>query len=165
MAAPFLSFVGRSGSGKTTLLVAVVRRLARKGYRVGTIKHFQHPFETDRPGKDSYRHFHAGAAASMIASGEKLALVKRLPRPLSLRRIVKDFFPDADLVIAEGFKGEAGPKIEVVRGAVSRRPVVPARGAGLVALVSDLPLKGYPQPCFSPADAKGVVRFIEERFL
>ena len=165
MAVPFVSFVGRSGSGKTTLLVKVVRALARKGWRVGTVKHFRHDFETDRPGKDSYRHFHAGAAASMLASDRKLALVKRLRRPLRLRRIAVELFPDMDLVVAEGFKGEPGPKIEVLRGAVSREPVCPPRGAGLIALVCDFEVPGYPQPRFRPAEAARIVRFIEKEIL
>ncbi|MCX5795958.1 MAG: molybdopterin-guanine dinucleotide biosynthesis protein B [Elusimicrobia bacterium] len=165
MAVPIVSFVGRSGSGKTTLLVKVVRGLARKGRRVGTVKHFRHDFETDRPGKDSYRHFHAGASASMIASQDKLALVKRLRRPLSLRRIAAEFFPDADLVVAEGFKGEAGPKIEVLRRAVSRRPVCPARGRGLIALAADFEVAGYPQPRFRLSEAGKIVRFIEKELL
>lgn len=165
MAAPFVSFVGRSGSGKTTLLVKVVRALARKGYRVGTVKHFRHEFETDRPGKDSYRHFHAGAAASMIASEEKLALVKRLPRPLSLRRIVSEHFPDMDLVVAEGFKGEPGPKIEVLRRAVSREPVCPPRGGGLLALVCDFAVPGYPQPRLRSGEVRKIVRLIEKEIL
>jgi molybdopterin-guanine dinucleotide biosynthesis protein B len=165
MAVPFVSFVGKSGSGKTTLLVKVVRLLARKGYRVGTVKHFRHAFETDRPGKDSYRHFHAGAAASMIASGDKLALVKRLRRPPSLRRLLAEHFPDMDIVVAEGFKGEPGPKIEVLRPPVSREPVCPARGRGLIALVSDSAVAGYPQPRFRPAEAGRIVRFIEKEIL
>jgi len=165
LAAPIVSFVGRSGSGKTALLVKVVRGLARKGWRVGTVKHFRHDFETDRPGKDSYRHFHAGASASMIASGRKLALVRRLRRPLSLRRITAEFFPDMDLVVAEGFKGEAGPKIEVLRGAVSRTPICPSRGRGLIALVSDCEVPGYPQPRFHPSETGRIVRFIAKELL
>jgi molybdopterin-guanine dinucleotide biosynthesis protein B len=165
VATPFVSFIGKSGSGKTTLLVKVIRSLSRKGYRVGTIKHFRHDFETDQPGKDSYRHFHAGASASMIASGQKLALVKRLRRHLSLRRIAAEFFPDMDLVVAEGFKGEAGPKIEVLRSAVSRTPVCPARGKGLIALVSDFEVAGYPQPRFRSSEAGRIVRLIEKELL
>ncbi|MBI5241532.1 MAG: molybdopterin-guanine dinucleotide biosynthesis protein B [Elusimicrobia bacterium] len=165
MAVPSVSFVGRSGSGKTTLLVKVVRALARKGYRVGTVKHFRRGFETDQPGKDSYRHFHAGAAASLIASGDKLALVKRLSRPLRLRRIVTELFPDMDLVVTEGFKGEPGPKIEVLRRAVSREPVCPPRGRGLIALVCDFAVPGYPQPRFRSGEAGRIARFIEKEIL
>jgi molybdopterin-guanine dinucleotide biosynthesis protein B len=165
MAVPFVSLVGRSGSGKTTLLVKLVRLLVRKGYRVGTVKHFRHDFETDRPGKDSYRHFHAGAAASMLASGKKLALVKRLRRPPSLRRLLTEHFPDMDIVMAEGFKGEPGPKIEVLRQAVSREPVCPPRGGGLRALVSDRAVAGYPQPRFRPDEAGRIVRFIEKEII
>lgn len=163
--APVVSLVGRSGSGKTTLLVELVRRLSRKGYRVGTIKHFRHEFETDQPGKDSYRHFHAGSAAAMIVSDDKLALVERLARPMSLAALARDYFPGLDLVLAEGFKQEKGPRIEVLRSAVDPVPLSRPRGDGLIALVSDRPLAGYPQPRFRPDQAGRLALFLEREFL
>jgi len=165
MKPPVVSIIGRSGSGKTALLVKIIRRLSRKGYRVGSIKHYRHRFDIDRPGKDSHRHFQAGAAASMIVSPKKLALVRRLPRPVGLDRIIRDHFPDMDLVITEGFKREAAAKIEVVRNAVAKTPVSAPRDRGLLALVVDVPLAGYPQPQFRPNETAKIVRFIEKEFL
>lgn len=162
MKTPVVLFVGRSGTGKTTLLVKVVRALKRKGRRVGTVKHFKHDFETDKPGKDSYRHFHAGAALSAIVSPRKLALVQRLRRPPVLKDIVRAFYGEADLVLVEGFKRQKGPKIEVLGG---NRPVCRPRGDGLIALVSDVPVAGYPQPRFKRKEAAKVVQLIEERCL
>ena len=84
---PIVSIVGKSDAGKTTLLEKLIPELKRRGYRVATIKHDAHQFEIDHPGKDSYRHFHAGADWTIIGSPAKLALVRRLERELSLDEI------------------------------------------------------------------------------
>ena len=39
---PIVSIVGKSDSGKTTLIEKIVPELARRGYRVATIKHDVH---------------------------------------------------------------------------------------------------------------------------
>ncbi|MBI4676597.1 MAG: molybdopterin-guanine dinucleotide biosynthesis protein B [Elusimicrobia bacterium] len=162
---PVLSIIGRSGSGKTALLVRLVRRLSRKGWRIGTIKHCRHGFEADRPGKDSFRHFQAGASASMAVSPKMLAVVRRLKCPLSLASVVKEHLPGMDLVLAEGFKRERFPRIEVWRRAVGEAPVTAPGDARLVALVTDRPLPGYRQPQFHPSRVQDIVEFIEEEFL
>ena len=160
-----LSIVGRSDSGKTTLMVKLVRRLSRKGYRVGTIKHYRHAFEIDQPGKDSYRHFHAGSVACVIASEGKLALVRRLDKPPRLEGIVADYFRGLDLVLAEGFKRGRQPKIEVLRSGTGLAPVCRPRGDGLIAVVCDEALPGYFQPRFRPQEVGKIVHFIEREFL
>ena len=60
-----LNLVSSPGSGKTTLLEKLIPQLTARGLKVSVIKHAHHGFDIDKPGKDSYRHFHAGAAASM----------------------------------------------------------------------------------------------------
>lgn len=48
-------------------------------------------------------------------------------------------FPDADVILLEGFKDSAYPKIEVVRAGNSEGPVCDT--ATLLAVCSDLPLE------------------------
>jgi len=74
---PVLSIVGKSDSGKTTLIEKLIPELKHRGYRVGTIKHDAHRFEMDHEGKDTYRHFHAGADTVLISSAEKMAMQKQ----------------------------------------------------------------------------------------
>ena len=57
-----ISIIGRKNAGKTTLTVALAAELARRGRRVMTIKHGHHPADVDRPGSDTWRHFHEGRA-------------------------------------------------------------------------------------------------------
>src|SRR5512137_3181160 len=113
---PIVSIVGKSGAGKTTLLEKLVRELKRRGHRVATIKHDAHRFDIDHPGKDSYRHFHAGADWTIIASPDKIASVRRLDRELTLDEIAAQV-SGVDIILTEGYKREARRRIEVSRHA------------------------------------------------
>jgi len=162
---PIVSIVGRSGSGKTTLLEKVVAELKRRGYRVGTIKHDIHGFEIDHEGKDSWRHKRAGARAVVLASPERIALIKDVDKEPSLDRIRFEFMPhDLDIVITEGYKKAKNLKIEVVRKVISSKPLC-IGDENLLAIASDVKLKKGNLPCFDINDYKGISTFIEGRFL
>jgi molybdopterin-guanine dinucleotide biosynthesis protein len=76
---PVVSVVGRKNSGKTTLVVALLAELTRRGRRVASIKHGHHAFETDQPGRDSWRHFQEGGAeATLMVGAGKIALSMRM---------------------------------------------------------------------------------------
>ncbi|MBS0274692.1 MAG: molybdopterin-guanine dinucleotide biosynthesis protein B [Proteobacteria bacterium] len=107
---------GWKNSGKTTLLEALVRHLTACGLRVSTVKHAHHAFDIDVPGKDSYRHRMAGAGEVIVASGQRWALMHELRGHATpaLADLLSHLSP-CDLVLVEGFKRDAHPKIEVVR--------------------------------------------------
>ena len=73
-----IGFAGWSGAGKTTLIVRLIPELNRRGFRVSTIKHAHHGFDVDRPGKDTYEHRSAGAHEVLVASANRLALMREL---------------------------------------------------------------------------------------
>lgn len=164
-----ISIVGQSNSGKTTLLEKVVRELNKRGYRIGTVKHDTHGFEIDYPGKDSYRHFRAGSEMAAILGPDKIAIVKRLSKPLALDQALKTFFADKqhhlDLIITEGFKREPKPKIEVVRKKISSWPICRRSGNNLAALVTNVKIQGYPVPQFGLNEINKITDFIEEKFI
>ena len=111
---PIVSFVGHSGSGKTTFIEKLIPLLVRTGVKTAIIKHDVHGFEMDKPGKDTWRHKKAGAAATIISSAEKIGLVMDADRdhqPHELAFMVGF----ADVIITEGFKHGPYPKIEVFR--------------------------------------------------
>jgi molybdopterin-guanine dinucleotide biosynthesis protein len=123
---PAVCIVGRKNSGKTTLAVALLAELRRRGLRVASIKHGHHAFETDQPGRDSWRHFNEGEAeATIMAGAGKVALVMRMdgePDPVAL---VREFYAGRgyDMVLIEGYKHGPFPRIEVFRRAVNDRPL------------------------------------------
>jgi len=119
MNTPAVSFVAKSGTGKTTLVTQVIAELKRRGYRVGAIKHDAHRFEIDHEGKDSQRMTAAGADTTLISSPAKHALVVQHAAAPGIEELIARYFGDVDVVLAEGYKLTALPKIEVHRPAHS----------------------------------------------
>lgn len=114
---PAVAIVGRHNSGKTTLVVALVEALSDRGLDVGTVKHHHHDrFEIDIPGKDSWRHRHAGATETVIACPGQVARVKSIAGELECAEIVRTM-PGHDIVIVEGYRKSGLPTIEVMRQA------------------------------------------------
>src|SRR5579872_176972 len=131
---------GWSGSGKTTLLTGLIPELIRRGVTVSTIKHAHHKFDIDQPGKDSWLHRQAGASEVMVASSRRFALMHELreaPEP-SLDQLVARMAP-VDLLLVEGFKAHAHPKLEVHRPSVGK-PFLYPDDPHIVAVASDAAL-------------------------
>lgn len=160
---PIVSIVGKSDSGKTTLIEKIVPELARRGYRVTTVKHDLHGFEIDREGKDSWRHKQAGAQGVIISSPQKVALIRDVERDLSLEELRDAFGADADLILSEGFKKDVQPKIEVFRKE-EHRELLCTKEDNLIAIASNQPFD-IGVPCLDVDDVKGIVDLIESTFL
>lgn len=150
---------GRSGSGKTTLLESLIPALKARGLKVSVIKHAHHGFDIDKPGKDSYRHREAGAEEVLLACNSRWALMHELhegPEP-DLKDLLLRLAP-CDLVLVEGFKEEAIPKLEVHRPAAGLPPLYTER-SDILAVASDAILK-TDLPCLPLNDAAAVADFI-----
>ena len=114
---PAVAIVGRHNSGKTTLVVKLIEELVTRGHDVGSVKHHhQQNFEIDIPGKDSYRHRHAGASETVIAAPGQVARVKSIDGELECIQIVQSM-PGHDIVIVEGYRKSGLPTIEIMRAA------------------------------------------------
>lgn len=136
--APIIGIAGWKKSGKTTLTVRLVEEFTRRGVRVATVKHAHHAFQIDDGDTDSARHRRAGAAQVAIVSGERWAIVTELrgaPEP-SLADIISRLEP-ADLVIVEGYKSAAIPKIEARRTAAFQRTPLADRDPHVIAIAAD----------------------------
>jgi molybdopterin-guanine dinucleotide biosynthesis protein MobB len=168
MKPPVLSIVAKSGTGKTTLLEKLIREMKRRGYKVGAIKHDAHRFDIDKEGKDSWRLTQAGADTMLITSPEKLALVKQYPQTEepSLAESVATYCQDVDIVLTEGFKKSAMPKIEVHRSERSQELL--CRGEDhddtLIAVASDSSLD-VDVPLYNINDVEGLCDLIINRYL
>ena len=154
-----IGIAGYSGSGKTTLIEKVIPVLVRSGLRVSLIKHAHHEFDVDQPGKDSYRHRHAGCSEVLISSSKRWALMHELrgaDEP-SLGEQLK-LFSACDLVIVEGYKNERIPKVEVRRKG-AHTPALYPDDANIVAVATDDVLDTQ-LPQLDVNDAEAVAHFI-----
>lgn len=161
-----VAFVARSGTGKTTLLERLLPEFLNRGFRVGALKHDAHRFDIDYPGKDSHRLTAAGAETMLIASAEKMALVKNHSEAPSAEELVQTYFSDMDIVLVEGFSRSTLPKIELHRK--GRNDPLLCRGdyndPGLVAVASDEPLE-LDVPVLDLNDPRSIADFIEANLL
>ena len=160
MSTRVIGLAGWSGSGKTTLISKVIPALVGRGLKVSTVKHAHHAFDIDRPGKDSWLHREAGASEVLVASSRRWALVHELrdgPEP-SLAELLAKLGP-ADLVIIEGFKRHAHPKLEVYRAAVGK-PLIYPQDDCVVAIASDSALPRAQLPVLMLDDIEAVATML-----
>ena len=136
---PVLGFAAYSGTGKTTLLVKLLPLLKKQGVQVAMIKHAHHDFDIDQPGKDSYALRKAGADQILIASSFRNALITETPKgdePVLDDLINKLNLESVDLVLVEGFRHLAFPKIEIHRPSTGKDLIFP-HDDNVIAIASD----------------------------
>jgi molybdopterin-guanine dinucleotide biosynthesis adapter protein len=155
-----IGIAGWSGVGKTTLLAKLIPRLTARGVRVSTVKHAHHAFDVDQPGKDSHTHRMAGATEVLVSSANRWALVHEL------RGAAEPALPDllaklapVDLVIVEGFKHGAHPKLEIYRSAVGKPPLHPD-DPHIVAVASDAPVPSARVPVVALDDVDAIADLV-----
>ena len=154
---------GVKNSGKTTLICRLLEIFKEKGLRVAVLKHDGHDFEPDVPGTDTYRQLQAGAYGTAVFSKGKYMLVKQQPQ-ISEKEVM-EFFPEADLILLEGFKYSTYPKIEIVRKGNSAESV--SNPERLMAIATNLDAEerealSIPEdvPLFELDNAKSIAEFI-----
>ena len=154
-----LGITGWSGCGKTTLIVALIPRLRALGLTVSTLKHAHHDVDLDMPGKDTFRHREAGAHEVILATGRRWALLRELrdePEP-ALPELLARLQP-VDLVLVEGYKRDAHPKVEVWREETGH-PLIQPHDPLVRAVASDAALK-LKVPVLDLNDTRAVADFI-----
>lgn len=153
--APILAVSGSSGSGKTRLLRRLIPALAARGVRVAVLKHTRHDHPFDQAGKDTEVLRRAGAVAAAIQGPDAMAL---FGPPLPGARALAALLPPCDLVLAEGWRGEPLPRLEVHRRRVSREFLC-ATDRRVLAVVSDEP-PPRALPRFEADDVAAVAEFV-----
>jgi molybdopterin-guanine dinucleotide biosynthesis protein B len=160
---PVLALIGRPNCGKTTLIEKLIPALAVKGVRVGTIKHHHGDIQMDTPGKDTWRHKNAGAKVVLLSSPGGIGLIQDTTEDTPVEDLVSLYFQNVDLVIAEGYKWSALPKIEVFRSTVYDEPMQEP-GETLIAMVSDVEVR-QDLPWFKNDDISSLIEFILEKII
>jgi len=157
------SFIGWHNSGKTTVVEKVVKELVQKGLNVGVIKSTKHASLAENPpGSDSHRLQKAGASAVALACPDQLIVFNHTPR-YNFEYLAFHLFPDADIVIGEGFKNDPEVlKIEVARKEVSDE-LLYDKVPNVIGIVADFDTGK--ENSFHIDDIHGLVKFIKEKFL
>jgi len=158
-----LGIAGWSGSGKTTLITRLIPLLARQGIRVATLKHAHHSFDVDVPGKDSYEHRKAGACEVIVSSARRWVQMHEIDAgaEATLPELLARLSP-CDLVLVEGFKTAAHPKLEVFRAVIGKTPLHP-EDPRIVAIASDQDFPGAGLPVVDINDIPAVANVVYER--
>ena len=154
-------FAGWSGSGKTTLIERLIPRLTARGLRVSLVKHAHHEFDIDQPGKDSWRHRHAGCTEVLVSSSVRWALMHELhgEAELTLAQVLARLSP-CDLALVEGYKAAPIPKLEVWRPSVGK-PELHPDDPHVAAIATDTPAAlAVRLPVFGLADYDGIATFV-----
>lgn len=160
-----LGFSAYSGTGKTTLLTRLVPVLRARGLRVGLVKHAHHRFEIDHEGKDSFELRKAGATPVLVASKERWAIIHenendKEPELGELIDRVDEL--GVDLVLVEGFKHEALPKIELTRPELGR-PLIFPEDQNVIAVACDAALsESCALPVLDLNNAQEIADFVIE---
>ncbi|HCE2477470.1 TPA: bifunctional molybdopterin-guanine dinucleotide biosynthesis adaptor protein MobB/molybdopterin molybdotransferase MoeA [Vibrio parahaemolyticus] len=158
---PIIGFAAYSGTGKTTLLEALLPKLTEAGLRIGMLKHAHHNFDVDKPGKDSYRLRKAGASQMLIASRNRFALMTETPEAEAefeylLTRFDEDML---DVVLVEGCKNIAFPKIELHREEVGKPWLYP-NDENIIAIASDTAELDSELPQMNINDLDAIAQFV-----
>ncbi len=158
---PVIGIAGWKKSGKTTLTVRLVEEFTRRGLRVATVKHAHHAFQIDDAETDSARHRRAGAHQVAVVSAERTALVTELkgaPEP-DFAEVIAMLAP-CGLIIVEGYKTAAIPKIEARRTQSHTRDPIAPTDANVIAIATDHPTDSAGLPVFPLDDISGLAELI-----
>lgn len=166
---PILGFAAYSGTGKTTLLTRLIPLLRARGIRLAVIKHAHHEFDIDKPGKDSYELRKAGALQTLVASRRRWALVTETDQeqePQLAELVARLDQTSLDLILVEGFKKAAFPKIELHRAQLGK-PFLFPDDPSIIAIACDQPQKAEAAslPQVDINDPAQIADFIQQRFL
>ncbi len=150
---PTVNVVGYKDSGKTSIAVGVIHSLRQRGWRVMSVKHGHH-HDIDTEGTDSWRLRHEGGAEKVVLAGPEGFAVMGVwgaEGESSLQEVTSRYLREADVVIAEGYKGASVHKIEVWRSGMGNSLLYEPGGLGedlYLAVVSDSENLDMPIPTF-----------------
>lgn len=160
---PIIGIAGWKKSGKTTLVTRLIAEFTARGLKVATVKHAHHDFRIDEGESDSARHRRAGAGQVAVVSSKRWALInelERAPEP-TLNEVVSWIGP-CDLIIVEGYKAAAIPKIEVRRSGAASNVALADNDPNVRAVAADYDVEERRLPVFALDDIAGIANFIAE---
>lgn len=163
MSARIFGVAGWKNSGKTTLVTRLIEEFTRRGLNVGAVKHAHHNFDVDHEGRDTYKMREAGARQVAISSPTRWAVMHELDGGTepSFEELVSHMAP-CDLIIVEGYKTEAFPKIEARSVRSQKSSALADEDPNIVAIAADKPVEGAKLPVFDIDDIGEIADFISQ---
>jgi molybdopterin-guanine dinucleotide biosynthesis protein B len=160
---PLIGIAGWKKSGKTTLAVRLIEEFTRRGLRVASIKHAHHAFQIDDGDTDSARHRRAGSGQVAIVSSSRWAVVTELagqPEP-DFADVVAGMSA-CDLIVVEGYKSAAIPKIEARRKDAREHRRLADDDPKVIAIAADHAVEQVELPVFALDDITAIADFIAD---
>lgn len=154
-----VAIIGLSNSGKTRVAVALIELLSARGYRIAAVKHSPHGHQVDRPATDSARLYAAGAMRVFLSSPGQMTSIQRTEVDTPMEEILASLDSSYDLLVAEGFKGSAVPKVMVLGAQQLSSPP-----QNVIAVVGDHATM-EDVPCYSFEEMDGLARQVENQVL
>lgn len=151
-----ITISGVKNSGKTTLIEKLLKEFCADGLRVAVLKHDGHDFTCDIPGTDTYRFSAAGAYGTAIFSKNRM-FVHKIGTEETEKSLIAQF-PEADLILLEGFKEKPFPKLEIIRNGNSQQPA--SNPVGRFLFVTDIPNADFGGETLSLNDPKAIAERI-----
>ncbi len=155
---PAISVSGIKNSGKTTLLEKLIPELISRGLKVAVLKNGGH-FKPDVPGTDTYRFLEVGASGTVIFDDHQMSVSRKSLPPYEE---LFAMFPDADLLLVEGLRNTALPKLEMVKPDDERSPALPEDK--VLGYIAENAAYEASVPVFDREDIKGIADFIMELY-
>lgn len=160
---PFIfAICGAKNTGKTTLITQLIAAFTARGLKVATIKHDGHDFSADVPNTDTYRHMAAGAYGTAVFSDNKFMVVK--VQPVTPIAEMTEMFSEADIILVEGCKSSAYPKMQMLRSGEKDHMI--CNQLNFVGYIADgtMEIEGY--PCYHRNDVSAIAEAIlVEKFI
>jgi molybdopterin-guanine dinucleotide biosynthesis adapter protein len=158
---PIIGVAGWKKSGKTTLVTRLIAEFTARGLKVATVKHAHHDFQIDAGETDSARHRRAGAGQVAVVSSKRWAIINELDGASepTLDEVITWLGP-CDLIIAEGYKAAAIPKIEVRRSDAVSQEALAGVQPNVRAIAADYSIDDNDLPVFALDDITGIADFI-----
>lgn len=151
---------GIKNSGKTGLIEKLINEFIQEKYSVAVIKHDGHDYVMDYEGTDTYRFSRAGAKCSAIFSDTQYSMNRK--GKASIQEMLT-LCKDVDVVMIEGMKDSPFPKVEIVRQAVSDKPV--CGESSLICIATDVvSRKDVKCQVFDMEDVPGIFLCIRKFF-
>jgi molybdopterin-guanine dinucleotide biosynthesis protein B len=158
-----IHIVGHAGCGKTTLIVDLIKALATKNIKVGTLKHSAHVHELDKPGKDSFAHRIAGAFPVTVVTEQMSAIYLPRNEDTTPEKLLATYYSNVDIVLIEGWISGPFQKIELFRKSIGRPPLFSDTKSDIKnvkAIVSDDPIENTDIQVFQRSNLDQMVNFI-----